>query len=75
VLASTVCIIEACGSLGSGIGIFLIGYTSRKEVWNYQYGYWVLITLFIVVSIIPLSTVFVKEFIDIRLIIKNKRRL
>jgi len=74
VLASTVCIIESFGALGSALGIFIVGYTSREEVWGYQYGYWVLITLFITISIIPLSVVFVKDFSDIRLIIKNKRK-
>ncbi|CDW76838.1 sugar phosphate exchanger 3 [Stylonychia lemnae] len=75
VLATTVCIIESFGALGSSIGIFLIGQTSRLDIWGYKYGYWVIITVFIAVSIIPLSFVFQREFIEIRLIIKNRRRI
>jgi len=52
-------IIDGMGSLGTSVGQLIIGITAEKFGW--KYGYLMIISFFIFLTLIPLSGLFVKD--------------
>eukprot|EP00347_Sterkiella_histriomuscorum_P003410 403364401 len=74
-LAKVCCIMEAFDCLGQSIGIFLIGWAHQDNILGFTYGFWLLITISIGVCFIPLCFILPGEIMDIRLIMKNRRKI
>ncbi len=53
-------IVSASGTMGSAISQLVIGET--EEAWGFIYGYWLVISVDITLSIIPLCIICFKEF-------------
>ena len=58
-------IIDGCGSTGTGVGMFTLGYLIDR--WGYQYGFLSIITLMITLTLIPLTVILIKDLHEIKL--------
>ena len=57
-------IIDGCGSTGTGVGMFCLGYFIDR--WGYQNGFLAIITLMITLTLIPLTIILIKDIDEIR---------
>ncbi|CDW80091.1 sugar phosphate exchanger 3 [Stylonychia lemnae] len=59
-------IIDGSGTLGTAVGQFIIGFTQKSLGW--QNGYWLVISIDISLTVIPLVLICIKEFNELKLI-------
>ena len=59
-------IIDGSGTLGTAVGQFIIGFTQDKLGW--QNGYWLVISIDITITIIPLLKICYDEFKELKII-------
>lgn len=57
-------IIDGTGSLGTGIGMFFLGHLIEKM--GYTYGFLLVVSIMITLTLIPLSMILMKDLADIR---------
>lgn len=52
-------IIDGCGSLGTGVGMFCLGFFIDN--WGYQKGFLAVITTMITLTLVPLTVILIKD--------------
>lgn len=57
-------IIDGCGSLGTGTGMFCLGFFIDK--WGYQFGFVLIVAIMITMSMVPLTFILIKDIGEIR---------
>lgn len=62
-------IVDGSGALGSSIGQLIIGAT--KKAWGWQYGYWMVLSVDISLTLIPLSKILYEEISELRAIYQS----
>ena len=62
-------LVDGSGALGSSIGQLIIGAT--KKAWNWEYGFWLVLSVDISLTLIPLMKILVEELIELRNIFKK----
>ena len=63
-------LIDGSGALGASIGQLIIGAT--KQAWDWKYGYWLVLSIDISLTIIPLMKILIEEIRELRQIFYGK---
>ncbi|CDW86014.1 glycerol-3-phosphate transporter 5-like [Stylonychia lemnae] len=65
-------VIDGSGGMGSALGQLIIGQT--KAAWGWQNGFWLVVSIDIALTCVPLFKILVEELIEIKNIVKNRRQ-
>ena len=71
-LCTVASIVDGSGALGSAIGQLIIGATKKQFGW--RDGFWLFISVDIVFAVVPLFKILVEELIQIRQILRDRKK-